>query len=194
MIGNRSDLIADNREQTPVCRTAKTTIILLLLAPTALASYLAYYDLAFFQPALASTRQQMQSVPSAPVPALLKQHIQSAYGQSLEFHTGTILLRQSIFTGGDGWRSFLWGKLAAFHLSRPEQVATVVSLAYMGSNRYGFAAASQALFDKPVEQLSSAESATLVALSSAPAYYESHPESLLKRRDQLLGKSENKPE
>jgi hypothetical protein len=173
-----------------VRRLLKVTAVSLLCSLPVLASYLAYYDLTLFQPALASTRQHMQSAPLLVVSPLLEKHLQSAYGQSIEFHAGNILLRQSAFGGGDGWRSFLWGKLADFHLSTQEQVTVVVSLAYMGSNRYGFPAASLAMYGKPIEQLSPAESATLVALASAPSYYESHPEKLFKRRDQLLAKAE----
>lgn len=169
-------------------RLLKITAISLLLSLAALASYLAYYDLTLFQPTLASTQQHMQSAPLPGMPPLLEKHLQSAYGQSLQFHAGNILLRQSAFGGGDGWRGFLWGKLAELHLSTQEQIALVVSLSYMGSNRYGFPAASQAMYGKPIEQLSPTESAALVVLATAPAYYETHPEMLLKRRDQLLAK------
>jgi hypothetical protein len=173
-------------EGNPVRRLFKVTAISLSLSLSVLASYLTYYDLTAFQPAWARTRLHMQSAPSLVVSPLLEKHLQSAYGQSLEFLAGNILLRQSAFGGDDGWRSFLWGKLADFHLSAQEQVTVVVSLAHMGSNRYGFPAASMAMYGKPIEQLSPAESATLVALASAPSYYESHPEMLVKRRDQLL--------
>ena len=172
-------------------RLLQVTAIILLLSLSGLASYLAYYDLTHFLPALASTRQYMQAAPSPAVTPLLEKHLQSAYGQSIEFHAGNILLRKSTFGGGDGWRSFLWGKLADLHLSTQEQITVVVSLAYMGSNRYGFPAASQAIYGKPIDLLSPTESATLVALASAPSYYESHPEMLLKRRDQLLAKAGN---
>lgn len=170
-------------------RLLKTSAVVLLLAVSALASYLAYYDLRFFKPALASTRQHMQSAPSLPTPPLLEQYLENAYGQTIEFHTAQVLLRQSAFGGGDGWRSFLWGKLADLHLSKHEQIAVVVALAHMGSNRYGFAAASQAIYAKPIDQLAPVELATLVALIKAPSYYESNPEMLVNRREQLLVKT-----
>ncbi len=172
-----------------VHRMPKATAVSLLLCFSALASYLIYYDLVFFQPALASTRQRIQSEPPLQVSPVLEHYLESAYSQTIEFQAAKVLLHQSDFGGGDGWRSFLWGKLVDLHLSKQEQVAVVVSLAYMGSHRYGFTAASQARYEKSAEQLSPIEAATLVALMSAPSYYESRPEMLIERRDQLLAKA-----
>ena len=60
---------------------------------------------------------------------------------------------------------------------------------FLGQNSYGVAAAAQTYFNKPLEQLSVHEAATLAAMPKAPSDY--HPvtnrEKLLERRNYVLG-------
>jgi 1A family penicillin-binding protein len=58
-----------------------------------------------------------------------------------------------------------------------------------GGNAYGVEAASQTYFNKPVQDLSLAESATLASLIQAPSYfspYGEHKQELLARKDMIL--------
>ncbi|MDP2705594.1 MAG: PBP1A family penicillin-binding protein, partial [bacterium] len=60
-----------------------------------------------------------------------------------------------------------------------------------GSNAYGAEAASQTYFNKPVKELSIAESAILAALIKAPSYYSpwgSHQKELLERQQYVLNR------
>jgi 1A family penicillin-binding protein len=55
-----------------------------------------------------------------------------------------------------------------------------------GSTNYGVQSASLAYFEKPVQDISIAEAATLAALPKQPSNYLNDPESLLARRDWIL--------
>ncbi|OGZ18983.1 MAG: hypothetical protein A2175_01495 [Candidatus Nealsonbacteria bacterium RBG_13_42_11] len=60
-----------------------------------------------------------------------------------------------------------------------------------GQNAYGVAAASQTYFEKPIENLSLPEIATLAALIQAPSYlspFGPHKDELLERKDYVLGR------
>ncbi len=60
-----------------------------------------------------------------------------------------------------------------------------------GQNAYGAEAAAETYFNKPANDLSLAEAATLAALIPAPSYYSpygSHKDQLLQRKDYILGR------
>jgi membrane carboxypeptidase/penicillin-binding protein len=59
---------------------------------------------------------------------------------------------------------------------------------YLGQNLQGVYAASQSYFEKPPDQLSLAESATLAGLIRQPNYYLTGPDKLLLRRNEVLDK------
>ncbi len=68
-----------------------------------------------------------------------------------------------------------------------DQVLTAyLNVVPLGSNLAGVETASRFYFNKPVSQLSLAESATLAALPTAPEFYIQHPESLERRRNYVL--------
>ena len=92
-----------------------------------------------------------------------------------------------------GWHatSALWWACVAIHLSEQEQVTIIASHSYMGNARYGFSTESTARFNKPLSSLSTAEIATVVALTKAPSLYASSPERLAQRRDWLLSTLSN---
>lgn len=55
-----------------------------------------------------------------------------------------------------------------------------------GSTNYGIESASQAYFDKPIEEVSIAEGATLAALPQAPSMFLNNPDRLKQRRDWII--------
>jgi penicillin-binding protein 1A len=61
---------------------------------------------------------------------------------------------------------------------------------YLGNNSYGVAAAAQAYFDKPLNQLTIAEAASLGALPKAPSSYDpfTHPQQALQRRNFVIAR------
>src|ERR1700719_801874 len=69
-----------------------------------------------------------------------------------------------------------------------EQIFTMYcNQIYLGSGNYGFEAASEYYFSKPVGQLTLAEAATLAAIIRGPAYTPTtHPERALARRNLVL--------
>lgn len=97
-------------------------------------------------------------------------------------------------------RRSLWRKaneavmalLLEFHYSKDEILEAYLNEIYLGqeSSRaiHGFGLASRFYFDRPVQQLDTAQIATLVALVRGPSYYNPrrHPERLLKRRNLVL--------
>ncbi len=69
-----------------------------------------------------------------------------------------------------------------------EQIFTMYcNQIYLGAGNYGFEAASEYYFSKPVAQLTLAESATLAAIIRGPVYSPiTHPERALARRNLVL--------
>ena len=70
-----------------------------------------------------------------------------------------------------------------------EQIFTMYcNQIYLGSGNYGFEAASEYYFSKPVGQLTLAEAATLAAIIRGPIYAPiNHPDRALARRNLVLG-------
>ena len=97
-------------------------------------------------------------------------------------------------------RRSLWRKanealmalLLEWHYSKDEILEAYLNEIYLGqeSSRaiHGFGLASRFYFDRPVQQLTTAQIATLVALVRGPSYYNphNHPKRLLKRRNLVL--------
>ncbi|MDR3520581.1 MAG: PBP1A family penicillin-binding protein [Acidocella sp.] len=72
-----------------------------------------------------------------------------------------------------------------------QQILTIyLNEIYLGSNSYGVAAAAQAYFDKPLDQLTIAQAASLGALPKAPSSYDPfrHPQQALDRRNWVIGR------
>ena len=73
-------------------------------------------------------------------------------------------------------------------LSKQKILEIYLNEIYLGQGAYGVAAAAQTYFNKPLDQLSLAEDATLAALPKAPSNYNPfrHPEAARERRDWVL--------
>lgn len=73
-------------------------------------------------------------------------------------------------------------------LSKQKILEIYLNEIYLGQGAYGIAAAAQTYFNKPLDQLSLAEDATLAALPKAPSNYNPfhHPEAARGRRDWVL--------
>jgi membrane peptidoglycan carboxypeptidase len=63
----------------------------------------------------------------------------------------------------------------------------------MGREMWGFSAASQALFNRPLALLSLEEAATLMAITRCPNCFYTKPTSVASRRDRLLLKLQAGP-
>ncbi len=97
-------------------------------------------------------------------------------------------------------RRTLWRKLKEAimailleaHYSKNEILEAYLNEVYLGQDGsraiHGFGLASRFYFDKPIQQLNTAEVATLVALVRGPTYYSPHrfPKRLLDRRNLVL--------
>ncbi|MGH7101726.1 MAG: penicillin-binding protein 1A, partial [Acetobacteraceae bacterium] len=75
-------------------------------------------------------------------------------------------------------------------LSKQQILAIYLNEIYLGRSTYGVAAAAQAYFDKPLDQLSVAEAAFLAGLPKAPSAYDpfTNPTGAKARRDWVLGR------
>ncbi len=75
-------------------------------------------------------------------------------------------------------------------LSKRQILESYLNLVHFGPSLRGAEAASRFYFDKPCSALSLSEAATLAALPRAPAMYDPRkaPESLVARRDRILGR------
>ena len=81
------------------------------------------------------------------------------------------------------------GLLIPLHLSEAEITTFVLARTSMGPDVHGFNNASLRYFGVPLEQVSTIEAATLVAISYAPVAYLSSPERLARRARSLLPRS-----
>jgi penicillin-binding protein 1A len=75
-------------------------------------------------------------------------------------------------------------------MSKQQILALYLNEIYLGNNSYGVAAAAEAYFDKPLNQLTIAEAASLGALPKAPSTYDPfrHPQQALARRNWVIGR------
>jgi penicillin-binding protein 1A len=73
------------------------------------------------------------------------------------------------------------------HYTKAQIFTMYCNQIYLGAGNYGFEAASEYYFSKPVSQLTLAEAATLAAIIRGPIYSPiTHPERALARRDLVL--------
>jgi penicillin-binding protein 1A len=73
------------------------------------------------------------------------------------------------------------------HYTKDQIFTMYCNQIYLGSGNYGFEAASEYYFSKPVEQVTLAEAATLAAIIRGPIYSPiTHPERALDRRNLVL--------
>jgi len=78
------------------------------------------------------------------------------------------------------------------HYTKEQIFAMYCNQIYLGSGNYGFEAASEYYFSKPVGQLTLAEAATLAAIIRGPIYSPiTHPERALARRNLVLSLMEH---
>ncbi len=75
-------------------------------------------------------------------------------------------------------------------MSKQQILELYLNEIYLGNNSYGVAAAAEAYFDKPLNQLTVAEAASLGALPKAPSTYDPfrHPQQALDRRNWVIGR------
>ncbi len=75
-------------------------------------------------------------------------------------------------------------------LSKEDILALYLNKIFLGNRAYGFAAAAQVYYGKPLEQLTLAQTATLAGLPKAPSRYNPivNPERSLQRRNYVLGR------
>jgi penicillin-binding protein 1A len=75
-------------------------------------------------------------------------------------------------------------------MSKQQILELYLNEIYLGNNSYGVAAAAEAYFDKPLNQLTVAEAASLGALPKAPSTYDPfrHPQQALSRRNWVIGR------
>ncbi len=75
-------------------------------------------------------------------------------------------------------------------MTKQQILALYLNEIYLGNNSFGVAAAAEAYFDKPLNQLTIAEAASLGALPKAPTTYDPfrHPAQALGRRNWVIGR------
>jgi penicillin-binding protein 1A len=75
-------------------------------------------------------------------------------------------------------------------MSKQQVLTLYLNEIYLGNNSYGIAAAAQAYFDKPLNQLDIAQAASLAALPKAPTTYDPflHPQDALQRRNFIISR------
>ena len=75
-------------------------------------------------------------------------------------------------------------------MSKQQILEIYLNEIYLGNNSYGVAAAAEAYFAKPLNQLTIAEAASLAALPKAPSTYDPfrHPQLALDRRNWVIGR------
>lgn len=78
------------------------------------------------------------------------------------------------------------------HYTKDQIFTMYCNQIYLGSGNYGFEAASEYYFDRPVGQLTLSQAATLAAIIRGPIYAPvNHPERALARRNLVLGLMEH---
>ena len=86
----------------------------------------------------------------------------------------------------------LMAVLLEWHYDKPEILEAYLNEIYLGQEKsraiHGFGLASHFYFDRPIQNLTLPQIATLIALVRGPSYYDPdrHPERLRKRRDLIL--------
>ncbi len=180
-------------------RAVRVTIFILVSLLVAPFIGFGVYDLVAFQ----SRRETIDLMLSTAAPdervptSILKRLINISSHNRTAVFTARILigdLKVPLTTHGMlGWHTTnaLWWGLVTLHMSEEEQVTIIASRSYMGNNRYGFSNEARARFERPLNELSLEEMATLVAISSAPSLYLSSPERLSTRKEWLIQEFQN---
>jgi membrane peptidoglycan carboxypeptidase len=76
---------------------------------------------------------------------------------------------------------------AALHFSEQDRLTIIARLAPTGGGRYGLDNTSEALFGRPLSDLSLSEAGTIVVLTKTPFLYDK-PDRLIAARDQFLSR------
>jgi penicillin-binding protein 1A len=118
------------------------------------------------------------------VPALLKQAIIAAEDEHFyehksilgEYSTITVQVARNFFMIEDRQRTsvlseFLWVFKIEFKLSKDQILELYVNNIYLGNAAYGFEAAAQSYFGKPLTRITLAEAAMLAGLPKAPSAF-----------------------
>jgi hypothetical protein len=139
----------------------------------------AWYDLTRYQPHSGEIEQIVASAhPSErSPPAMLRTlHLTDWQGdlswstsRLLIFKLETLAARHRNLAWQRTW--FLWRHLVKLHLSEDEQLAIICSTTFLGRGAYGFEAGARTFFQRPLNQLTDAELATLVVRASAPSHW-----------------------
>ena len=162
-------------------------IIIVLIAISPFAAFFGY-DLLYFQPHRAKMSEIADSFFNSgqTVPESMIHLLHIAHGEALRYYAAKVILRETNVRRETAGYLVLWGKLVDLHLSQEEQIKIIAARTYLGDNIIGFPQAAQAMFKKPLSELSTSELATLVFLMKSPNYYRESPESLARGRDYLL--------
>lgn len=81
--------------------------------------------------------------------------------------------------------AFLFEMFTRLHVSGDEALAIVSSLSYNGKG-YGLSDLARGKFQKPLNQLSSEETAEVVSLLASPNYYSTNLDALANRKKKLI--------
>jgi hypothetical protein len=115
----------------------------------------------------------------------------SLHGRTTRGATGDLIVEfdPDAVKSPDAWKRAYpgWGLFVVMHYSEQERLTVIAHLAYTGGGRHGLSKTSQALFERPLSELSLTEAGTLVALVGSPGLY-NKPDRLAERRDRLLAR------
>lgn len=177
-------------------RTIATLVFIVILALTA---GFAAFDRFYFQPQrpqipqlIAAATQEERNPPDAVlrlVRAASSQRIAS-WTYRVLYHDQTNPTQIMGYSAGAHFpelRGLLWRACLWLHLSEQERVTLIASRSrfYLGRHILGYAAASQALFNRPLASLSKEEAATLVIGWQLGCFY-GNSAYCAQRRDALL--------
>lgn len=127
-------------------------------------------------------------------PSLLLQRIVNASEPAMTWQVTRIVLAQSspeFQPSGAQWHLVSWlaWRVLPLHLSPTEQLRIYCSRVYVGAGAHGLAAASAALFGRPLSALSESELASVAALPFAPETYRKNPSLLAARSSVVLARA-----
>ena len=137
----------------------------------------AYYDLTEFQPRrdeIAKVIADAHPDERSP-PAMLRRLQLTEYRGDLSWGAARLLLYTldvpDKWLRGSNWHMHgaLWWVLVRVHLSEQEQMAIHCSRTFLGRRSYGFEAGARAYFERPLDQLTDAQLATLVVVARWPS-------------------------
>jgi hypothetical protein len=93
--------------------------------------------------------------------------------------------------GGAAWTIAYatWSSLVALHLSEQDRLAIIARLAPTGGGHFGLKQTADALFDRPLSDLTLEEAGLLIVLTRGPGLYDA-PQRLSSERDRFLSRYE----